>query len=325
MRKTVFALSLLAAISLFSCTKDRVQPNIYQYDQQQIQNYIAANGLTQMIRDTTAHDSTGIYYQIISKGTGQAVDYSDKVFFVFSLRSLDGKYTSGDTINNHYYGYLGHITSDNLPLGVQLAIKNILRYPGASARLLIPSHLAYGRTGSGSGSSQIANNKIPGNACLDYYVHTIDLSTKNMNINGQNVAVPTYLNAYDDQVIQSYMKANSLTGYTKTASGLYYKVLTPGTNPSDPITDNTTVTATYTGQLLNGSIFDGYHNGTNTANLDVVTLVSGVKEGFENYATSGTKISLLIPSYLGYASSSQTGIPSYSCLRFTFVIQSITP
>ncbi|HEY4326546.1 MAG TPA: FKBP-type peptidyl-prolyl cis-trans isomerase [Mucilaginibacter sp.] len=316
MRKTIFTVLLLAVVTLFSCKKEENQLNIYQYDQQQIKNYIAANGLTEtMIQDTTAHDSTGIYYQILSKGTGPALNYPDKVFFVFSLRSFDGKYTSTDTISNHYYGYVGHINSDNLPLGVQLAVKNILRYPGASARLLIPSHLAYGRNGSGSGSSQVANNKIPGNACLDYYVHTIDLSNNN-----------SYLNTYDDQVIQSYMKVNNLTGYTKTATGLYYKVLTPGTNLTDLITDNTTATCNYTGQLLNGSIFDGFSNGANSSALDLSTLIPGVVEGLENHATTGTKISLLIPSSLAYASSPPTSaIPAYSCLRFTFVILSITP
>ncbi|HEY2583223.1 MAG TPA: FKBP-type peptidyl-prolyl cis-trans isomerase [Mucilaginibacter sp.] len=326
MRKTIFTVLLLAVVCLFSCKKEENQLNIYQYDQQQIKNYIAANGLTEdMIQDTTAHDSTGIYYQILSKGTAPAVGYSDQIYFVFSLRSFDGSYTSLDTINNHYYGFVGHITSDNLPLGLQLAVKNILRNPGASARLLIPSHLAYGRNGSGSGSSQVANNKIPGNACLDYYVHTIDLST-GASKNTYGSIISPALNVYDDQVIKNYMKDSSLTGYTKTASGLYYKVLTPGTNLSDLITNSTTITADYTGQLLNGTIFDGSANGANPATIDVDGLIPGVVEGLENYATTGTKISLLIPSSLAYgASPPSSTIPPYSCLRFTFVISSITP
>jgi len=311
MRQAIFTFLLLSVISLFSCRKDSIQLNIQQYDQQQIQNYISSNGLTGMIQDTTGHDTTGMYYKILSPGTGKAVDYPDKIYFVFTLRSFDGKYTSVDTISNHYYNFVGHISSGGLPLGLQIAVRNILKYPGASMRLLIPSHLAYGKNGYGSGSSTVANNKIAGNQCLDYYVHSIN--------------VPN-VGAYDDQVIQSYLKANSLTGFTKTASGLYYKVLTPGTNTSDPITINTTITADYTGQLLNGSIFDSQFNGTNYAVDPIADFVTpGNVEGLENYATAGTKISLIMPSSLGYADIARTSIPAFSCLRFTWVISSITP
>jgi FKBP-type peptidyl-prolyl cis-trans isomerase len=311
MRQAIFTFLLLSVISLFSCRKDSIQLNIQQYDQQQIQNYIAANGLTGMIQDTTGHDSTGMYYKILSPGTGTAVDYPDKIYFVFTLRSFDGKYTSVDTIANHYYNFVGHISSGGLPLGLQIAVHNILKYPGASMRLLIPSHLAYGKNGYGSGSSTVANNKIAGNQCLDYYVHSI--------------YVPN-VGAYDDQVIKNYMSANSLTGFTKTASGLYYKVLTPGTNTSDPITDNTTITANYTGQLLNGTIFDSFYNGTNYLVSPISNFATpGNIEGLENYATTGTKISLIMPSTLAYADSPPSTIPPYSCLRFTWIISSITP
>jgi FKBP-type peptidyl-prolyl cis-trans isomerase FkpA len=310
MRQAIFTLLLLSVIGLFSCRKDSIQLNIKQYDQQQIQNYITSNGLTGMIQDTTGHDSTGIYYKILSPGTGKAVDYPDKIYFVFTLHSFDGKYESIDTIANHYYNFVGHISSGGLPLGLQLAVRNILKYPGASMRLLIPSHLAYGKNGYGSGSSTVANNKIAGNQCLDYYVHSINVA---------NVGV------YDEQVIENYIKANSLTGYIRTADSLWYKVLTPGINTNDPITDNTTVTATYTGQLFNATIFDQFNLSGGTP-LPVSSSIPGVSEGFKNYATSGTKISLLIPSKLAYADTPpNSSIPPYSCLRFTFVISSITP
>src|SRR6185437_11994742 len=100
---------------------------------------------------------------------------------------------------------------------------------------LIPSHLAYGSRGYGTGSNQNLNSKIAGNQCLDYYVHIMG-NTKTDN-----------QSTYDDLVIQNYMKANNLTGFTPVQSKLdttilspttyYYKILTPGTNLTDPITD----------------------------------------------------------------------------------------
>ena len=320
MKQTIFTFLLLSVISLASCRKDKFEPTLKQYDQIQIQNYISANGLTGMIRDTIGGDTTGMYYKIILPGetTGVPLDYPTKIRMVFTVRTLDGTYISADTITNHYADYLGHITTNKMPLGLQTAVHNLLKYPGASMRLLVPSHLAYGTSGYGTGSSTIANNKIRGNESLDYYVHVIGNQ-------------PADMATYDDLVIKNYMSASSLTGYTPVTvpadSGTYYyKVLTAGTGTSDPITINSTITTTYTGQLFDAVIFDGLHNGTNPATLDVNSLIQGVQKALINNAQYvGADISILIPSTLGYGDVVQTGIPAFSCLRFTFVITATTP
>ncbi len=328
MKLKFFTLLLLCAIGLMSCRKDKVELNIKQYDQQQIQNYISSQGITGMQRDLVGGDTTGMYYQILAAGSGPALKYTDKVAFVFSLRTFDGKYVAVDTIYNHFYDYVGHIATDNLPLGLQTALINDLQYKGTRARILIPSHLAYGVDGSGSGSSTVTNNRIGGNQCLDYYV----------NIIGDQ-------NAYDDIAIQSYLRDSSFTGYSKAAVDLkkyyqpndpvllangntsyyYYKVLTPGT-VIHPITTNSTITTTYTGQLLNATIFDGAHNGTNSVAFDIASFgTPGNVEGLINYATVGTKISIIMPSALGYGYTSQSGIPTFSCLRFTWQVITVSP
>lgn len=307
MKKNIFPLVAVALLSLASCKKNRVMPSIKQYDETQITNYIAANHLTGFQKDTTGGDTSGIYYKILVPGSGTPLQYSTQVAFVYTVRTLDGTYVSSDTIANHFYDYVGHLTTDNFPQGLQTAIHNLLVYPNASIRVLIPSHLAYGTNGTGSGSSQVANNRIGGNECLDYYIHAVN-----------------DFPAYDDMVINNYMNANSLTGYTKTSDGLYYKILTPGTG-TDPITMQSVATTTYTGQIFNGTIFDAAYNGTNTFAAEIDQLVPGVQEGLINYAVTGTKISLLIPSTLGYGTTSQTGIPPFSCLRFTWVVTAVSP
>jgi len=340
MKQNIFTFLLISAIGLASCRKEKNQLTIKQYDQQQIQSYIAAHGLTGMIRDTTGGDTTGMYYKILNPGTQSIngvqvtpLDYPSEIAFVYTLSTFDGTYVSSDTINNHFFDYVGHIAADKLPLGLQTAIHNLLKYPDASMRLLIPSHLAYGITGTGSGSSQVANNRIGGNECLDYYIHAVN-----------NFQV------YDDQVIQNYMKANSLTGYTPVkipvtgvlnpyiywvgknstpqipdAGIYYYKIITPPTATTDTITVNSTITATYTGQIFNATIFDGAHNGTNIATLDLDSLIPGVEQGLQSNAFAGTEISLLIPSSLGYQLAPPSGIPSFSCLRFTWDVLTVTP
>jgi len=275
-----------------------------------------------MKRDKTSGDTTGMYYQIINPGDSvyngtpiPRLDFPDKIAFVFSLRSFDGKYVQSDTIANHYDDYLGHITSNRLPAGLQLAIYNILKHRGGSMRLLIPSHLAYGVSGYGSGSILNTNTRIAGNQCLDYYVHVIG------NIPTDNQAT------YDDLVIRNYMQANGLTGYTKVQSTTlpgnyyYYKIITPGTGATQ-ITDNSTITYTATGQLFNATIFDN-ENATAGSTQPVFGFVPGVKEALENFATTDTKISILMPSVLGYGEVPNGSIPPNSCLRFTFVISAV--
>lgn len=307
MKQTIFTLLLLSIIGLMSCRKASVSPDIKQYDESQIQTYISANGLTDLKRDTSGGDTTGMYYKILLKGSGPALDYSDKISYVFTLKSFDGKYTSSDTIVNHVDDYLGHVFSHALPAGLQSAMHNVLKYRGASMRLLIPSRLAYGAAGYGLGSSQNVNTRIAGNQCLDYYVHII----------GDQAA-------YDDMVIKNYIQANSLTGYTKTASGLYYLVQTAGTGVAGAINENSTINYTATGTLFNGLIFDNENATLGSTGL-VGDLIQGVKEGLKNHATVGTTIVLLIPSKLGYGEIAQTSIPANSCLKFTFNIIGVTP
>src|ERR1700742_900009 len=210
MKLTLFTLLVLSTICFVSCHKNGSDIDIKQYDQQQIQNYIAANGITGMQRDLTNGDTTGIYYKIINPGDPtKPVVYPDSVNYVYTLQSFDGKFTSTDTVLNHYDSFLGHV----VPNGLMLSIRNLLKYKGGKMRELIPSHLGYGERGAGSGSSTVANNKIGGNQCLDY---TINL------INNQTV--------YDAQVLKNYIAANHLTGFTQLttgpAAGMYYKIKT---------------------------------------------------------------------------------------------------
>jgi FKBP-type peptidyl-prolyl cis-trans isomerase FkpA len=294
MKLTLFTLFLLSVIGFASCRKSSSEPDIKQYDQQQIQNYIAANGITGMQRDMAGGDTTGIYYKILTPGTGAEIDYPDTISYVYTIQSFDRKYAVTDTALNHFFGYLGHVT----PNGLMLSIRNDLKFKGGKMRVLVPSHLAYGTNGVGSGSSTVTNNRIAGNQCLDYTINLI------------NNQIP-----YDDLVIQNYMTANGLSGYSKTADGLYYKIKTPGTG--NTITDNSSITCNYYVQLMNNSYADSLYK-TNTTvfgDLKGQIAASGFSEGMKLIKGQGA-ISLLLPSRLGYGTGGNSGIPANACLRF---------
>jgi len=314
MKQTIFTLLLLSAIGLASCRKHDNQPNIKQYDQQQIQSYIAANGITGMQKDTAGGDTTGMYYKIILKPqTDTPLTYSDNISFVFTLKSFDGHYSSTDTIANHYQGYVGHIISDLLPQGLELAVLNDLKYVGTSMRILIPSHLAYGVNGYGTGSIANTSSRIAGNQCLDYYIHVIASQPDNAKRQG----------AYDDQVIKNYMAANSLSSLYTNDSGVYYHIQTQGTG-TDPITDNTTAEVTYNGRLLNGSVFNTSPS-PDSVSIEIPNQLVGIQRMLKKHAVKGTVISMIIPSAQAYGAGAITGVPANSCVRYEYTVQSVSP
>ncbi|WPU98216.1 FKBP-type peptidyl-prolyl cis-trans isomerase [Mucilaginibacter sp. cycad4] len=308
MKQTIFTLLVLISIGLISCRKDRNDPDIKQYDETQIKNYIAANSITGMLRDTTDGDTTGIYYKILSQGRGTPMDYSDQISFVFTIRTLDGKFISVDSLNaNHYYGYLGHVSS-SLPKGLQIAIHNLIKYKGTAARVIIPSHLAYGVNGYGSGSSSNANTHIGGNQSLDYYINVVS---------NQEV--------YDDAIIKNYIKTKGLTGFVPTADGVYVKVVTPGTGVGDAITDGSNFTCTYSGKYLNDVVFGSTTTDGNTISSFTVDagLRVGVKEALTGQ-TAGAAVSMIIPSRFGYGTAGSSPIGSNVVLYFDFTIATVT-
>ncbi|MDR6940283.1 FKBP-type peptidyl-prolyl cis-trans isomerase [Mucilaginibacter pocheonensis] len=320
MKQTIFTLLLITSIGLISCRKNNNDPDIKQYDLIQIQNYIAANGLTGMKRDTV-NDTTGIYYQILSQGSTTGVtplNYADSVAFVYTFKSFDGKYTNVDTLNlSRFDGLLGHITNANngLTKGLQDAIHDLVKYRGTRARILVPSRMAYGVRGAGTGSSSNVNTRIAGNQCLDYYVNVI-----------------SDVNKYDDYLIKEYIKKHNLSGYTEITSGrgkgVYYKVTTPGSGTGEVLDYPSSITCLYTGKLLNDSVFDSsaIHNNndaTATSSFDVEGLASGVQEALKGQ-TTGAVVSMLIPSRLAYGKTGSGIIGVDACLYFDFTISSIT-
>lgn len=324
MKQKIFTLLLITSIGLLSCRKNNNDPNIKQYDDIQIQNYIKANGLTGMKRDTSHGDTSGIYYEILSQGSTAGVkplDYSDSVAFVLSVKTFDGKYINTDTLNlAHFDGLVGYISLGSSIMGftkgLQSAIHDVVKYPGTRARILVPSRVCYGVNGAGSGSSSNVNNRIAGNQCIDYYVNVIK-------------SVPKY----QDYLINEYMQKNGLTGFTHVTSGrgagMYYKITTPGAGTSDILADESSFTCNYTGRFLNGATFGSTATDTDTQGTTTLTtftlgtLVAGVQEALYKQ-TAGAAVTLLVPSRLGYGVVGKPPIGPDVCIRFDFAISTVT-
>ncbi len=328
MKKIPYTLLIFCLAGLYSCRKSNADIDIKTYDQQQIQNYISANGLTGYTRDLSGGDTTGIYYKIISKGTGAVIDYPTLTSLVFTVTSFDGSLTSQDTIINHVYNYVGHLNSNFLPKGVQLALINILKTKGTRASVIIPSHLGYGTNGTAFNGG----GRINGNQCLDYYINVVNNDPLVDPVTGKTVIDPTSglavtgQDKYDDISVQNYITANALTGFTKTASGLYYKVTSPAQGATAVKTS--LVTIQYTGTLFNGIVTSDSFNST-TGDGAVIDLENDTRRGLVEacqLAPVGSQLTVLMPSRLAYSFNGYTAdssIPSFSCLRYDINLISI--
>lgn len=106
-------------------------------------------------------DPAGYYYEILDEGHGAPLKKGDNVMMRCRITLIDGTtvFDSGeDDIKCLVIG-----RSDE-PVGLQEALQH-LRH-GAKARLILPSHLAYGSIGDGA--------NIPGFATLVYNIEIIE-------------------------------------------------------------------------------------------------------------------------------------------------------
>ncbi|PRY54413.1 FKBP-type peptidyl-prolyl cis-trans isomerase [Arcticibacter pallidicorallinus] len=276
----LIALAFVAVIS--ACTKEYA--SISEEDDTNIQAYISANNLSMQKFDTT-----GAYYSVVSEGKGPDLDYTQQLPLIYTVKSLDGKYTSQDTFVNHYAGRFGYYTPDVL----RETIKANLKKEGGTIRVLVPSRKAYGRNGSG---------QIPGNASLDYTVKVLEKAK---------------LAEYEDAVIQNYLSKNSLTGFSKSADNIWYKITEPGAG-SKTIEPDSTITFNYTGRLLNGTVFE--------TNEGVSTVLSGYIPSWQKAVPlikEGGSIRFIAPSSFSYglagspaSSVGQVSIPAFAPLDF---------
>lgn len=143
-----FALLFSACKKSDSNTKPAIDPAVQaKIDDDKIQAYIKANNLS------VTKDASGLYYQVLSAGSGVAPTISSTVRVAYTGKLLDG--TQFDTRDNFSSSLTGLIK------GWQIGIPFIK--PGGRIFLIIPSALGYA-TAPKSG--------IPPNSVL---VFTIDL------------------------------------------------------------------------------------------------------------------------------------------------------
>jgi FKBP-type peptidyl-prolyl cis-trans isomerase FkpA len=125
---------------------------LVQKDRERIKNYIERKNLVMN------ESPTGLWYQIIVEGTGNAFTDNNKVIFDYECSLLDGTKCYSSKEMGPKEVILG---KSNIEPGLIEGIR--LLKPGAQAIFIIPPYLAYGLLGD--------RKMIPSRAVIVYYVN----------------------------------------------------------------------------------------------------------------------------------------------------------
>ena len=108
--------------------------------------------------------------------------------------------------------------------------------------------------------------------------------------------------------------ANAPMAFTKTSSGLQYRILRQGTGTKPMATNR--VRVNYHGWLDDGKVFDSSYQRKEPISFGLNQVIKGWTEGMQLVGEGGM-IELLIPSDLGYGSRGAPGaIPPNATLHF---------
>lgn len=120
-------------------------------------------------------------------------------------------------------------------------------------------------------------------------------------------------NAENQASANAAQAAPAAAGFTKTASGLQYKIVKPGTDHKPKSTE--TVRCHYRGTLDDGTEFDSSYKRNEPSEFALNQVIAGWTEGLQLIGEGG-EIDLIIPSNLGYGAAGRPGIPPNATLHF---------
>lgn len=153
---------------------------------------------------------------------------------------------------------------------------------------------------------------------ITYTVKMVSVKTEEQ-LKQEKAAEEASIKVVDEKKLTEYFAKNNIKAQ-KTASGLYYKIVEPGTGAKPEKGQN--VSVNYTGKTLDGNVFDSnvdpqfQHVEPLTFPVATGRVIKGWDEGLL-LLNKGAKAVFYIPSYLAYgAQSPSPAIPANSVLIF---------
>jgi FKBP-type peptidyl-prolyl cis-trans isomerase FkpA len=290
----------LILILLQSCNKEdkRADEEIVK-----LQQYLEQMGYTDL-----EPTNSGLYFVVLQPAEGVSPVRSDYININFTGRLVDG--TIFDT-SDRALAVANNIERDNKIYGPHkflLETMSIMGFreglmmmkEGEIARIIIPSHLAFGRNQIGL---------ISPYSTLIYDVELIDVINDPIE--------------HEKKLIETYLQENGIETEPEN-SGLYYIESQAGSG-NQPALDSK-VALHYQGALIDGRVFDRSETGIAwTLDLNFASnYIPGFIEGIRKMRI-GTKARFIIPSDIGFGptGSSEGMIPPYSTLVFDVEVVNI--
>jgi FKBP-type peptidyl-prolyl cis-trans isomerase len=240
--------------------------------------------------------SSGLKYAVVAKGSdGSGCLSTDMVTLQYTGYLLDGTRFDG-TEAGQPATFPVHITIQ----GFQEALS--VMTPGTRLKVVIPSKLAYGKTGF--------PGAIPPDADLVFDMELIAVAPGPAPKPApQSLPSPAF-------------ELPAAEELSTTASGLQHKVVTAGAGRSPGPTE--TVTVHYAGWLTDGTPFDNSYERGETTSFPLNGVIKGWTEGLQLMQEGGTSI-FVIPSDLAYGPGGAGGglIPPNATLVFRVELVSI--
>ncbi len=256
--------------------------------------------------------SNGLDFQLIKNEKGEDAKIGDMIKMHVTTAIHDSVIFS-----THMNGGEPFESELNQPAGTGDIMSGIVKMSqGDSAHMTIPidSLIKEGQMPPFAKSGDIVEYRIKVISVKSKTDYEKELAEKNK---AQNEA--------DEKLIQDFLKKNNITAQ-KTASGLYYQIVKPGTGNNAQA--GMMVKMNYTGKLLDGTTFDSnedpkfQHPEPFEFALGQGMVIKGWDEGVA-LLNKGAKAMFYIPSTLAYGEREMpgneinpTGIPANSVLVF---------
>jgi FKBP-type peptidyl-prolyl cis-trans isomerase len=167
---------LIALVGVFGCNGCRDRKNVAPVSEEQLrrdliehnkQEHMAEKQRIQAYVDSTkwpmTETGTGLRYWVYQQGTGPQAKEGDMAIIVYTVSMLNGTELYRNDVSKPGHFLIGQ---DNVETGLHEAIQ--LMHLGDKAKLILPSHLAFGLTGD--------SEKIPQKATLLYDIELLQLN-----------------------------------------------------------------------------------------------------------------------------------------------------
>jgi FKBP-type peptidyl-prolyl cis-trans isomerase FkpA len=292
-----YFLLLVLPIMFFSC-KDDDSDLLKQKEMRLLQQYLEKENLVLEPMES------GLYFMSNGDGNGLKPSRNDWVIIRYTARLINDRIfdTTDELLAVQSNIFVSSVIYGDRRLDMAtLRVKGIheglqLMKEGEKAFMILPSHLAYGSSGSGI---------VPPYSTIIYDIELVKVIKDPVEY--EQTMINDYLALYNDSthlVIE------------QKASGIYFIELSPGTGENHPANSDH-VKLYYTGSFTDGKVFDSKTTGTPYEIVIGSSLtIPGFEEGVTLMKKEG-KARILLPSKNAYGiMGSGDFIPGYTPLVF---------